>query len=44
MGELQKQLVMEARKELEDEPWYWALDVDYHLFIPFLTSSVEEHL
>jgi hypothetical protein len=44
MGELQKQLVMEARKELEDEPWYWALNLDYHLFMPFLTSSVEEHL
>ncbi|GAQ04610.1 hypothetical protein ALT_1931 [Aspergillus lentulus] len=44
MGELQKQLVMEARKELEDELWYWELDLDYHLFTPFLTSSVEEHL
>ncbi|EAW21718.1 uncharacterized protein NFIA_068890 [Aspergillus fischeri NRRL 181] len=44
MGELQKQLVMEARRELEDEPWYWELDLDYHLFMPFHTSSVEEHL
>jgi hypothetical protein len=44
MGELQKQLVMEARKELEDETWYWELDLDYHSFMPFLTSTVEEHL
>ncbi|GIJ87464.1 hypothetical protein Asppvi_006370 [Aspergillus pseudoviridinutans] len=45
MGELQQQLVMEARKELEDEPWYWELDLDYLfscLFSPVLLKSISK--
>lgn len=44
IDELQKQLVREARKELEDELWYWELDLEYPLYVPFLTGGVEEHL
>ncbi|EAW09418.1 uncharacterized protein ACLA_036210 [Aspergillus clavatus NRRL 1] len=44
VGMLQIQMVLSARKELQHEPWYWELDLDYPLYMPFFTQIMEEHL
>lgn len=43
-GSLERRLVEDAREELKDEPWYWELELDYPLFVPYFPSDVESHL
>lgn len=36
-------MAKEARGELEGEPWYWDMDLDYHLLVS-PCSYMEEYL